>query len=163
MRAWIATVLLLVVGAWAATNETPLAAKPAPSFSLRDLDGKAVKMDDFKGKALVIVFLTTWAEPCLEYLPTLVELQRRFGSEEFTVIGLSLDEKGAKHVQEFAMAKKINFPILMADYPTVQAFGGITGLPTTFVIEQKHFILQRYEGIVEKKVLEADVQGVLKK
>lgn len=163
MRAWIATLLLVVVGAWAATSETTTTATPVPAFALPDLDGKQVKLADFNGKALVIVFLTTWAEPCVEQLATLIDLQRRFGGEEFTVIGLSLDEKGAKQVKEFAAAKKVNFPILMVDYPTVQAFGGVTGLPTTFVTEKKHFILHRYEGIVEKKVLEADVQGILKK
>jgi peroxiredoxin len=153
--------LLGLAGTWALTEDTT--PKPVPTFKLRDLDGNAVALADFKDKALVIVFWTTWAQPCRDYLPTLVELQRRFGGDEFLVIGLALDEKGAKQVKAFAAENKLNFPILMADYPTVQAFGGVTGLPTTFVAERKHFILQRYEGIVEKKVLLADVAGILTK
>ena len=161
MRTWILLGLLTVAGTWALTQET--APKPVPAFKLRDLDGKETTLADFKGRALVIVFLTTWAEPCVEYFPTLVEVQKSYGGATFTVLGLALDEQGAKHVKQVAAEKGLNFPILMADYATVKAFGGVTGLPTTFVAEPKHYILQRYEGTVEKKTLVADIEGILKK
>ena len=158
--------------AWSADSPAPAAAPPptptivatrAPQFRLLNLDGKPVTLADLKGRALLVVFWTTWADPCRELLPTLVELQKQYGGDTFTVLGLSLDEKGAKTVKEFATAQQLNFPILMANYDVIQGFGGLTEIPTLFLVEPDHTIRRRYAGTVAKRVLETDVKTLLQK
>lgn len=158
-------VLAALVGSasgWAATNDAPARSlTTAPAFLLPNLDGKTVKQADFKDKAVLMVFWTTWAAPCRDQLPALVELQRQYGGPNFTVLGISLDDKGAKVVKEFVAANKLNFPILMADYQVIQDFGGLTEIPTMFLVEKNRFIVQRYTGVIEKRTLETDLKAIL--
>ena len=136
---------------------------PAPPFRLLDLNGKPVKLTDFTNKALLVVFWTTWAEPCRAQLPALVALQKQYGGDGFTVLGISLDDKGANHVKEFAAANQLSFPILMADAKVVQDYGGLTAIPTIIVIDRNHFIHHRYVEVVEQRILDAGVRALLLK
>lgn len=163
---WIALLLILLAGSpLAATTNAPSIriAEPAPAFRARNLDGQEVTAADFKGKTVLLVFWATWAEPCVEQLPALVELQRQHGSNDFTVLGVSLDDKGAAHVKRFAVEKKLNFPIVMGDARLAADYGPVTGLPTLILIERRQFILQRYVGVTGKDALAADIETALQK
>jgi peroxiredoxin len=137
------------------------APKPAPDFDLMDLAGKEVKLADFKGKALLVFFWTTWSKPCQDQLKALTELQQQYGGKDFSVLGISLDDKGADAVKSFADTQKLNFPIIMGDYKVVQDFGGLQAIPTTFLIEKNHYIIQRHVGIVEKSTLENELKSIM--
>jgi peroxiredoxin len=159
---WMAVLLVALVGVASANDATNTPsiriAEPAPAFRARDLDGKEVTAASFKGKTVLLVFWTTWAEPCVEQLPALIELQRQYSTNDFTVLGVSLDDKGAAHVKQFAAEKKLNFPILMGDTKLATDYGPITGLPTLILIERRQFILQRYVGVTGKDAIEADIK-----
>jgi len=135
--------------------------KVAPDFVLLDLNGKEVKLSDFDGKAMVVMFWTTWSKPCQDQLKALTELHQQYGGKDFTVLGISLDDKGANEVKAFADAQKLNFPIVMGDYKIVQDFGGLQAIPTTFVIEKHHFVVQRHVGIIEKGTLETELKSAM--
>ncbi len=135
----------------------------APAFKLKDLAGKEVQLSDFVGKALIVVFWGTFSRPCEEQLKVLNELQQQYAEKPFAVVGINIDDKGAKPVQAFAEKNKLNFPILVADYQVIQDFGGLTSIPTLFVIETNHNIIQRYEGVTEKAKLENDLKPALER
>ena len=155
----LAPLSAMVVGA-ESTAQPP---KPAPQFVLKDLSGKAVKLSDFDGKALLVVFWLTRSGPCQEQIKSLIELQQQYADKQFTVLGFCLNDKGSAAVKAFVDERKINFPVLIADYKTVQDFGGITAVPTLFVIEKNHHIIQKYVGLTPKTKLENDLKPILER
>ena len=129
-----------------------------PEFSLPSaLDGKVVKSNDYKGKVLLITFFATWCPPCRQEVPTLIKLQNEYGEKGFSVIGFSVDEKGPKVVVKMIKKDKINYPILMAKGKTARDFGGVVGIPTSFLIDKQGEIVKRYPGYVPKSLLEKDI------
>ncbi len=138
-------------------------AKPAPAFELKDLEGHDVKLSDFDGQALLVVFWASWDKNCKIQLPILTELQTQYGGKQFTVIGISLDSAGPDAVKSFAEEHKINFPILMFDLKVVQDFGGLNAIPTSYLIDKNHNIIEKHVGWVEKNAFETDLKAILKK
>jgi len=133
-----------------------------PAFSLPSaLDGKMVESSDFAGKVLLITFFATWCPPCRQEIPTLNGLQKDLGPRGFSVIGLSVDEKGPKVVVKMIEKDKVNYPVLMAKGRTAKDFGGVTGIPTSFLVDREGKIVRRYPGYVPRKVLEKDILAIL--
>ncbi len=138
------------------------AAVAMPEFSLPSVvDGNVVNSDSFKGKVLLITFFATWCPPCRQEIPTLIQLYKDLGPRGFAVIGLSVDEGGPKVVAKLVEQEKINYPVLMADRSTARSFGGIAGIPTSFLVNRKGHVVKKYSGFVTHQRLERDVKAVL--
>ncbi len=138
------------------------AATAMPEFSLPSaVDGKVVNSESFKGKVLLITFFATWCPPCRQEIPTLIQLHKDLGPRGFAVIGLSVDEGGPKVVAKLVEQEKINYPVLMADRSTARSFGGIAGIPTSFLINKKGHVVKKYPGFVPHTLLERDIKAVL--
>jgi len=138
------------------------AAVMAPHFELHSAtDGKLVDSNSFGGKVLLLNFFATWCPPCRLEVPTLVELQEQLGPERFSVVGLSLDEGNIKGVTAFMKKLRINYPVLMADTKVTGQFGGISGIPVSFLVSAEGQVIKRYEGLVDHSILAADIQKLL--
>lgn len=137
--------------------------KPAPNFKLKDIDGKDVKLSDYKGKVVIVDFWATWCVPCKKEIPDFIDLQNKYKNQGFTFIGISVDEDGAKVVKPFYKEMKMNYPVVLMDDKIQEQFGGIRGYPTTFLIDQNGKIIKKYFGTTEKKVFEDDIQSLLAK
>ncbi len=138
------------------------AATPMPEFSLSSaVDGKVVNSESFKGKVLLITFFATWCPPCRQEIPTLIQLYKDLGPKGFAVIGLSVDEGGPKIVAKLVEQEKINYPVLMADRSTARSFGGIAGIPTSFLVNRKGHVVKKYPGFVPHSLLERDIRAIL--
>ncbi len=135
--------------------------KPAPSFTLRDLNGKTVSLSDFKGKVVVLDFWATWCPPCVMEIPHFIELYEQYKDQGFAMVGISLDHQGVSVVKSFVRKYRVNYPILMADGRVDRAYGGITYIPTTFVIDAAGNIRQKYVSYQDKAVFEADIKALL--
>jgi thiol-disulfide isomerase/thioredoxin len=138
------------------------AAVSMPEFSLPTaVDGKIVSSESFKGKVILVTFFATWCPPCRQEIPLLIQLHNEYGSKGFTVIGLSVDEGGAKVVSKLVKQAEINYPVLMADRATARAFGGIAGIPTSFLVNKKGHVVKKYPGFVPHSLLARDIEAVL--
>jgi peroxiredoxin len=137
------------------------AGNAAPSFTLQDLSGKQVSLSDFRGKVVVLDFWATWCPPCVMEIPHFIELYEQYEAQGFAMVGISLDRDGIGVVEAFASKYKINYPILMNDGRADKDYGGITSIPTTFVIDRAGNIRQKYVGYREKAVFEADIKALL--
>lgn len=158
---WIIPILFGLLSLSAFTD-TVAAADQMPSFSLDSaLDGESVSSGDFEGQVLLVTFFATWCPPCRQEIPTLIELQNDYADRGFSVVGLSLDEKGPKIVTKLIKKENINYPILMSDSKTARAFGGIAGIPTSFLVDRDGVIVKRYPGYVPHSVLEKAIQSIL--
>lgn len=135
---------------------------PAPRFALPSAqDGKTVSLDDHRGKVILINFWATWCGPCRMEVPSLVKLQEQYASKGFTVIGVSMDEGGAKAVDRFIKKNGINYPVVMGDSKIARDFGGVAGIPYSFLVDRSGTIVTAYPGLVEGDQIEADLKKLL--
>jgi peroxiredoxin len=133
-----------------------------PAFSLQSaVDGKVMNSEELKGKTLLITFFATWCPPCRKEIPSLIKLQNKYTSQGFSVIGLSMDENGPKVVRKLIDKEKINYPVLMSDSKTAKDFGGIAGIPTSFLIDREGNVIKRYPGYVPFSMLDKDIKSIL--
>jgi peroxiredoxin len=135
--------------------------KRAPAFALKDTDGHAVKLADFTDKALIICFVVTWDEPSLKQIAILSDVLKEHNDKELAVLAMAVEQAESQSTKSYVEQQHPSFPFLVVDYKTIQAFGGLNAVPTTFVINKGHNIIQRHIGITEKKVLEDELKTVL--
>jgi peroxiredoxin len=140
----------------------PLAAgAKAPEWELVNLDGKKVKSSDFAGKVVVLDFWATWCPPCVKEIPSFIELQKQYSDKGLTIVGVSLDQDPPEEVKNFVEKHKMNYPVVMGDEKTAEAFGGIEAIPTTFVIDRDGRVVSRHVGYTEKEVFEKEITPLL--
>lgn len=133
-----------------------------PEFVLKSVvDGSAVESRSFSGKVLLISFFATWCPPCIEEIPTFIELQTSYAEDGFSVVALSVDQGGAEVVASLVEKKKINYPVLMADEETMESFGGVYGVPVSFLVNMEGNVVKKYPGYVPKSILQKDIQSML--
>lgn len=133
----------------------------APAFALPDLEGKTVRNTDLQGKVVVLNFWATWCPPCREEVPDFVRLQSKYREQGLAIVGLSLDNGGAHDVRPFVEEYNVNYTMLIANQETADSFGGILGIPTTFVLDRKGTIVKRVVGKLSAEAFEEAVQPLL--
>jgi peroxiredoxin len=119
-------------GAWASP---PAAGSPAPSFTLKSIDGKDFALGALGGKIVLLHFWTTWCPECRREMPLLEEFSRARG-KDVVILGINLAEKEAD-VAGYARDSKLTFPILLDPRGNVAAAYGVLGLPSTVVVDRK--------------------------
>ena len=110
----------------------------APAFTLKNLDGKEINLNDYKGKAVLLNFWATWCEPCLEEMPAMQKVYNILKDKGFVVLAVSIDEAGReKNVRTFAKKLGLFFPILLDSEQKVRDKYFHNGLPTSYLINAK--------------------------
>jgi peroxiredoxin len=112
-----------------------LVGKPAPSVRIKDLDGRSLGFEDFRGKYVLVDFWATWCEPCIEELPNVRAAYETYRSKGFEIVAVSLDET-PQPVAEFARERKLPWRQVhnaTCDGDLVAAFG-VSSIPATFLI-----------------------------
>jgi cytochrome c biogenesis protein CcmG, thiol:disulfide interchange protein DsbE len=149
MAALLAELLAVAALAGCQTRATRSSepAADAPQFSLTSLEGKTVAMKDLANKVVIVDFWATWCGPCREEIPHLNELYSELKGKGLEIVGISMDTDGTDGVKDFAREFHIQYPIVMGDERVAESFGGILGLPTTFVIDRGGKIAKKYIGL----------------
>lgn len=150
-----AAILFVIFGIFM-IGTTSVSAQSAPDFTLTNLEGQKVSLSDYKGKIIIVDFWATWCGPCKMEIPSFIKLQEDY-KDDVVVLGISLDQGGPKVVVPFAKKMNINYPIVYGDGTVVQAYGGIRGIPTTFVIDRDFNIQRKYVGYTGHAVFEKDI------
>jgi thiol-disulfide isomerase/thioredoxin len=117
--------------------------QPMPHVVLPAADESWVDMESYKGKVVLISFWTTWCPACRDEMPELIQLQQKLGSKGFTVVAVSVDDKGEESVETFVQTEHfpadgssatINFPVLLGNEDIAQKLGFEGGLPASVLV-----------------------------
>ena len=133
--------------------------EPAVSFDL--LDGRGLPLGSLKGQVVLVNFWATWCPPCRAEMPgieTVYEARRTVG---FTVVGVSVDEKPREQVASFLHDHAIVYPVAMASPEVVTAFGGVSSLPTSYLIDRRGRVRYTVSGMFAEVALRAAVDRLL--
>ncbi len=149
----------------AAEEMTPkLQGKPAPPFTLVDLNGKKVSLADFKGHPVFINFWATWCEPCKLEMPWLEEFSRKYASQGLVMLGISTDDAGKNVVAGTVKKLGVTYPILLKDEKIEDAYD-IQVDPESFYVDKSGKVMLATAGIMDgqggKDMIEANIQKLL--
>ncbi len=137
-------------------------AQPAPAFVVREPHGKRIKLDDFKNKALIVGFFATWDAPSRKQMGILNDMVGQYSETNLAVLALVLDPAGPDSLKSYAQQQHLRYELHAADSDVIQLFGGLTAIPVMFVIDKNQNVIDKYVGVTETNVLDADVRAILK-
>jgi peroxiredoxin len=120
--------------------------KAATDFTLKDLQGKDVRLRDLAGKVVLLNFWATWCPPCREEIPSMVRLNAAMAGKPFQMLCVSIDDGGKADVDAFLSRQKVSLPVLLDPSSTVAKMYGLTGVPETFIIDKKGIIVKKVVG-----------------
>lgn len=130
--------------------------RPAPNFTLPGLDGKMVRLTDYKGKVVLLNIWATWCPSCVEEMPSMEKLYKELKGEDFEILAVSIDESGAKVVAPFMQKYKLSFPALVdPGGKVIQRLYRTTGIPESFIIDKEGNIEQIIIGPTDWATTEA--------
>jgi len=138
-----------------------VAADPAPNFSLKTSDGKTIELKKLQGKVVIVNFWATWCPPCRREIPGMTKVYTKYKSKGLEIVGIALDNGGWDDVNPWLQKNPINYPIVIGDGALADLYGGIEGIPTTFVVDRKGNILSKHVGSVTEQEFEKLVKGAL--
>ena len=134
---------------------------PAPEFALKDANGKTVRLEDYRGKVVLLDFFATWCGPCKIEIPWFMEMERRNKDRGFAVLGVSMDDEGWDIVKPFLAELGVNYRVVIGNDQTAQLYGGVDALPTTFLIDRNGKIASVHVGLASRKDFEDGIEQLL--
>ena len=133
----------------------------APAFTLKDVTGRTVQLADYKGKVVLLNFWATWCGPCKIEIPWFIDFEQRYKDRGFAVLGISMDEDGWEAVKPYIEAKKVNYRVVIGTDEVAELYGGVSSLPTSFVLDRQGKIASTHVGLVSKSVYQHDIEQLL--
>ncbi len=144
--------------------------QPEPNVTFKNLEGGDVALSSLKGKVVLLNFWATWCEPCRGEIPVLISLQQEYSSKGFTMLGASMDDDPTKVVPQFVKTNEfkvdgkdetMNYPLVAGSDAITDKFGGLLGMPTSFLISRDGKIVKRYIGVVDPTQITKDIESQL--
>lgn len=132
-----------------------------PSFALVTLGGDTIRSSELRGSVVVVNFWATWCIPCRLEMPSLQKLHERHTGEDLRVLGFSVDVASQASVRAFLEEREVTYPVGRASDADRRAFGGIPGIPSTFLIDRNGTVRHRVVGYFAPPALEAAVSRLL--
>jgi thiol-disulfide isomerase/thioredoxin len=120
----------------------------SPSLTLKSIEGRTVRLSDYRGKVVLINFWATWCPPCRAEMPDLIKLQREYGKDGLQIIGITYLPEQRERVRHFTRRLKVNYPIVLGTQETKARFSPDETLPLTVIIDRGGTIRGVIAGIL---------------
>lgn len=119
---------------------------PAPDFTFPGLDGEKISLSDKRGLVVLINVWATWCPPCVEEMPSMEKLYKKFKGEKFEILAVSIDADGAKAVASFMKKHRLTFPALLDPEGTIKTTYRVTGVPESFIVDKEGILVGKIIG-----------------
>jgi thiol-disulfide isomerase/thioredoxin len=133
---------------------------PAPDFKVKDLDGKEINLEAYKGKVILLNFWASWCGPCRAEIPGLIDLQNKY-KDRVQIIGLVVDDDDESEVRDVVKSESINYPVAFTSTQVRMDYGGIAALPTVFIVNTEGRVVQKHVGLYNPELYETEVRALL--
>ncbi len=172
LRGWV-RVVVSVVGV--AVSAAPVSAQVARAaacpadaktaslnFTVKDLEGRDVRLSAYRGKVILLDFWATWCGPCKVEIPGFIDLYSRYRTQGLEVLGFGVDDP-VPALKQYAQQMKMNYPVLVGQGrdDVLNAFGPMSGLPTTFLISRDGKVCESHTGLTPKDTFERAIKALL--
>ena len=108
---------------------------PAPDFTLKSNNGKNIKLSELRGQVVMINFWASWCSPCLQEMPILNQLYKKYQSLGFALLGVNVEENNNDAIK-WLKKVNINFPILFDTENSVSELYSVSIMPTTVIVDR---------------------------
>ena len=157
----VITLALAVASADAIPRKHALLNNPAPTFRRTSLDNQLVDLATLRGRVVLLNFWATWCAACAVEMPRFVEWQQKYVADGLSIIGVSMDDDSST-VKVFLARRRLNYPVVMGDEELGLQYGGVLGLPVTYLIDRTGIIRGRYQAGTSLDALERAVLRALR-
>jgi thiol-disulfide isomerase/thioredoxin len=134
-----------------------------PQFTLKDINGRTVRLRVYRGKVVLVNFWATWCPPCRAEMPDLVRLQREHAREGLRIIGITYPPETTTRVRRFARSLKVNYPIILGTRQIKARFSSDETLPLTVVIDRDGKVKEIISGILLPEEFDEKIKPLLMK
>ena len=156
----VALLTTLIVSPLSADLTNAAARKAAPDFNLQDSDGTVIRLSALRGNVVLLDFWATWCAPCKLEIPWFMEFQSAYATKGLASVGVAMDDEGWEKVKPYLNEHPINYPIVVGDATLAKRYS-VIGLPVTFLIDRSGRIAARHDGLVDRAVVENEIQKLL--
>jgi cytochrome c biogenesis protein CcmG/thiol:disulfide interchange protein DsbE len=140
---------------------SPLIASQAPSFSLTLFDGKLIRVEDFRGKAVVVNFWASWCVPCRAEAPALESAWQKYMDREVVFIGVNIQDK-EDDARNFLKEFGITYLNGRDDSGKIAIDYGVWGIPETFFVDAQGRIIYKHAGELRTPIIVAKLDEALR-
>lgn len=133
---------------------SPALPDQAPAFALQTTEGKPIRLEDFRGRTVVLNFWATWCGPCKIEGPSFAAFAQNH--PEITVLGMAAEDDAAK-VRRTGKDLGLTYPLVLTDSATLRAYG-VTTFPTTVIVGPDGDIRTAHTGMLFRPQLWALTQ-----
>lgn len=118
-----------------------------PDVALRTLAGESLKLSDLRGKVVLVNFWATSCTTCVHEMPALAEAHKRLAGQGYETVAVAMSYDRPDYVANFAQERALPFKVAIdLDGAIAKAFDGIRATPTSFLLDKRGAIVQRYVG-----------------
>ncbi len=136
-------------------------AQTMPSFQLPAVNGGTVDSGKLAGQVVLVNFWATWCPACRQEISILQQLHEEFAGQDFIVVGIAMDKGGPTVVAQFAGKNGLTYSLAMGNGDIAAAFGGISSLPTSFLVGRDGRVIESYAGFVSHARMTRDIKSLL--
>ncbi len=133
----------------------------ALSLTLKTIEGRTVRLSDYRGKVVLINFWATWCPPCRAEIPDLVKFQKEYGKDGLQIIGITYPPEQRARVRRFTRRLKINYPVALGTRETKASFSADETLPLTVIIGREGTIRGIIAGILLPEEFNEQIKPLL--
>jgi thiol-disulfide isomerase/thioredoxin len=135
--------------------------KPAPLWTLLDMDGKVLNSSNFLGKVVMLDFWATWCGPCIEEVPHFIAMQEKYRADGLVIIGVSTDPEGFEVVRPFVESWSVNYISTVVTPQIERDYGPVQFIPSTYIIDRGGMIVDKFVGVYSQKSFEDAILPLL--